>query len=94
MSLFKRKPESPEELAAERKLDEATREVASQELDKEGWRERWWGFFGPLFFAFRGFRHPKMRLDVRDPVLFEPVDNPDPTDEEGSRDALHEHEPE
>jgi len=45
MSLFKRKPESPQEIAAEERLDEVTREVASQELDKEGSRETR-GFLG------------------------------------------------
>jgi hypothetical protein len=33
---FKRKPESPEEIAAEKKLDEVTRDVAWTEWDGEG----------------------------------------------------------
>jgi hypothetical protein len=32
---FKKKQESPEEIAAEERLDEVTREVAAGELDKE-----------------------------------------------------------
>ncbi|HET8895055.1 MAG TPA: hypothetical protein VFM96_13255 [Gaiellaceae bacterium] len=83
-------PESPEEIAAERKLDGATREVASQELDKEVTREKS-GFFGPLTFWFRGFPKP-LRWVRGDPVP-EPLDDPDPTSEEGLRDALHEHDP-
>ncbi len=43
---FKRKKESPQEIAAEKKLDEVTREVALQELDKEAVREQQAGFSG------------------------------------------------
>jgi hypothetical protein len=90
VSLFKRKPESQQEIAAEARLDEVTREVAADELDKEGERARA-GFFGPLTFAVPRFRRVRMRWSFRDPVLIEPVDDPDRTDEEGLRSALHEH---
>lgn len=36
---FKRKPESPQEIAAEQRLDEATREVAWGEFGKESAHE-------------------------------------------------------
>jgi hypothetical protein len=40
MSLFSRRPESPEEeVAAEQQLDEATEDVGWQEFDKEADRE-------------------------------------------------------
>ena len=42
---FKKKQESLEEIAAEQRLDEATREVAWDEFDKEAARE---AAFGPL----------------------------------------------
>jgi hypothetical protein len=44
----KRKPESPEEIAAEKRLDEVTREVAWDEFDKEERRETLTLGFGPL----------------------------------------------
>jgi hypothetical protein len=87
MSLFKRKPESPQEIAAEERLDEVTREVASQELDKEGSRETR-GFFGPLTLWFRA--RPRALRWVRGDPVPEPVDDPDPGNEEGLRDVLHE----
>ena len=36
---FKKRPESPQEVAAEERLDEATREVAWDEFDEEARRE-------------------------------------------------------
>jgi len=87
MSLFKRKPESPQEIAAEERLDEVTREVASQELDKDGSREQR-GFFGPLTLWFRA--RPRALRWVRGDAVPEPRDDPDPGSEEGLRDVLHE----
>ena len=83
-------PESPEEIVAEQKLDEVTRQVASQEMDKEVTRERS-GFFGPFTFGFRGWPQ-LLRWKRGDPVP-EPRDDPDQTSEEGLRDVLHEHDP-
>jgi hypothetical protein len=78
MHLFRKHPESPAEVRAEEKLDEATREVAWDEFEKEGEREKQRGFFGPQSF-FRGFRRvPK------------PVDDPDPADARPLRDVLDE----
>jgi hypothetical protein len=89
--------ESPEQRAAEAKLDEVTREVAADELEKETERETSWpvgaarggvGAFGVLSW----FRVPRLRSFRRvkgDPVA-EPVNDPDPGDERGLRDALHE----
>jgi len=45
---FKKKQESPEEIAAEQRLDEATREVAWGEFDKEAAREAALGPLTPL----------------------------------------------
>jgi hypothetical protein len=87
MSLFKRTPESPQEIAAEAKLDEVTREVAFEELDKEGSRERS-GLFGPLLLWFSA--RPRALRWVRGDPVPEPVDDPDPGSEEGLRDVLDE----
>jgi hypothetical protein len=90
---FKSKPESPEEKAALEKLDEETREVAWDEEEKEEDREvstgsifrrRPVGRYG----RFRPFR------PVKGDPLREPVDDEDPVDEHGLRDALHEGEQE
>jgi hypothetical protein len=80
-------PESPQEKEALEKLDEATREVAWDEFDKEADREvsagrlsgSWLGRFGRLrpFHRVKGDPEP------------EPVDDEDPGDEHGLRDALH-----
>jgi hypothetical protein len=45
---FKKKKESPEEIAAEERLDDATREVAWEQFDKEAAREAALGPFSPL----------------------------------------------
>jgi hypothetical protein len=85
--------ESPEEKEALAKLDETTREVAWEEEDKEADREISTGLNpkkygvplpGPLGWMgrFRPFRWKK-----GDPVP-EPVDDEDPGDERGLRDAL------
>jgi hypothetical protein len=71
---FKRKPESPQEIAAEERLDEATREVGAEELDKEAARETGMGPFAPL--GMIGAMQGPLEGD------------PDPTDEHGLRDAL------
>jgi hypothetical protein len=81
---FKRKPESPDEKEALAKLDEATREVAWDEEEKEADRERTGWQPGPLITL--GRRRPFRRV-AGDPVP-EPVDDPDPGDEHGLRDAL------
>ena len=68
--------ESPEQRRAEEALDEVTREVASEELDKEERREVLRGRAGVLglFGLF-----PRMRQG-----------DPDPGDERGLREVLHE----
>lgn len=78
MRLFRKRPESPAEVQAEEKLDEATREVAWDEFEKAGGAMKQRGFFGPMRFfgAFR--RVPK------------PVDDPDPADGRSLRDVLDE----
>jgi hypothetical protein len=76
----KRKPESPEEIAAEKKLDEVTREVAWGEFDKEAARERVLGPIEPL--GVEGLRQEPLLKD------------PDPGDEHGLRDAMREGEEE
>jgi hypothetical protein len=84
---FKRKQESPQEIAAEKKLDEATREVAWDEFGKEAVREQQGGFFGPLKLSFRREKPDPLHHVEGDPVP-EPVDDSDPGDERGLRDAL------
>jgi hypothetical protein len=84
--------ETPEEKEALAKLDDETREVADDELQKEADRELNTAFSprfgitmpGPLAWMgrFRPFRWKK-----GDPVP-EPVDDEDPGDERGLRDAL------
>ncbi len=89
--------ESPEEKEALAKLDEVTREVADEELQKEADREISTGLdpkygvplAGPVGWLgrFRRFRWKK-----GDPVP-EPVDDEDPGDEHGLRDALRSDDP-
>lgn len=80
--------ESPEEKAALEKLDEETQQVAWGEFQKEADREVSTFVGGPsrrlgwMFGRFRFFRWKK-----GDPVP-EPIDDPDPGDERGLRDAL------
>jgi hypothetical protein len=71
---FKRKKESPQEIAAEERLDEATREVAWNEFDKEAAHEAPRGPFAPL--GMTGAIEGPLKGD------------PDPGDEHGLRDAL------
>lgn len=71
----KRKPESPEEIAAEERLDEATREAAWDEFDKEERRETLTLGFGPL----TGELMPEERAGGPDR---------DPGEEHAVRDAL------
>jgi hypothetical protein len=73
---FKRKKESPEEIAAEERLDEATREVAWGEFDKEAAHEAGMGPLSPL--GLTGATEGPLQGD------------PDPTDEQGLRETLHE----
>lgn len=72
---FKRKKESPQEIAAEKRLDEVTSEVAWDELDKEERRETLGPYFGPM----TGEVMPQERAGGPDR---------DPSDEHGLRDAL------
>ena len=58
----------------EEKLDQATRDVAWEEFDKEGERETSAGFFGPLMLT-RWFRRVPFRRASGGPVP-EPVDRP------------------
>jgi hypothetical protein len=76
----KRKSESPEEIAAEKKLDEVTREVAWGEFGKEAARESVLAPIEPL--GEEGLR--------QEPLL----EDPDPGDEHGLRDAMREGEEE
>jgi hypothetical protein len=71
----KRKPESPEEIAAEKKLDEVTRDAAWGEFGKEAARERVLGPLDPL--GVEGLRQEPLLRD------------PDPGDEHGLREAFH-----
>jgi hypothetical protein len=72
---FKKKKESPQEIAAEERLDEATREVSWEEFDKEAAHEAPVGPFAPL--GMTGATEGPLGGD------------PDPGDEHGLRDALH-----
>jgi hypothetical protein len=72
---FKRKQEAREEIAAEKRLDEVTREAASGEFDKEAAREAPLGPLAPL----------GMEGAIAGPLH----EDPDPGDEHGLRDALH-----
>jgi hypothetical protein len=72
--------ETPERRRAEAALDEATREVAAAELDKEARREVLRGRPGISGLRFRWF--PRMRSG-----------DPDPGDERGLREVLHENDP-
>lgn len=80
--------ESPEEKQALEKLDEETREVAWGEFDKEADRELntggWWRW-RPL----ARFGRPRPFRPVKGDPLLEPVDDADPGDEHGLREALH-----
>ena len=75
---FKRKPDSPQEIAAEKKLDEVAREVAWDEFDKEAGREAPWGPFEPL--GMTGAIEGPQKGD------------PDPGDERGLRYVLRDDE--
>jgi hypothetical protein len=75
-------PESPQEKDALAKLDEVTREVAAEELQKDADREVSGAApLGPL--AWLGHVRP-FRWVKGDPVA-EPVDDEDPGDEQGLR---------
>jgi hypothetical protein len=73
---FKKRQETPQEIAAEEKLDEATRGVAWDEFDKEERRETLGGGFGVL----TGELFPEERAGD--------VDR-DPAGKESLRDVLH-----
>ena len=75
---FKKKRESPAEIAAEEKLDEATREVAEGELEKESAREAPF-FLNPVAtLAREGLSQPPLHED------------PDPSDDRSMHDVMHE----
>jgi len=86
-TIFRRKPEPPAEKAELEQLDDVTREVGWDEFDKEVIREHS-GAIGPLT-AMPGVHEEPLRHVPGDPVP-EPVDDPDPADERGMRDVLHE----
>lgn len=69
--------ESPEEKQALDNLDQATREVAWDEFDKEADRELntggWWSFRG-----LARFGRPRLFRRVKGDPLPEPVDDEDP----------------
>lgn len=75
---FKKKPESPEEEEALKKLDEATREVSMEEFNKEADRE----LSAPGLLTARplGWRYGRFRRFryVKGDPLPEPVDDEDP----------------
>ena len=72
---FKRKKESPQEIAAEKRLGEATREVAWDEFDKA--HKAGLGPFAPFApLGLTGARQGPLEGD------------PDPGDEHGLRDTL------
>jgi len=75
--LFRVKPESPAEKQALANLDEATREVAWGEEEKEEDHEHEGGAVGPLTFVDR--RRPKLETD------------PDPAGGPSMHDVMHEH---
>jgi hypothetical protein len=82
--------ESPDEKEALEKLDEATREVAAAEFQKEADREvntPWlWGSrrLGWMFGRFRLFRPPTWRNPVP-----EPLDDEDPGGGRSMHDVMH-----
>jgi len=84
LKLFRPKPESPEEREALANLDEVTREVEAQELQKEADRELDTGRLSPLIWLGRPRRFRRVEGDPEP----EPVDDEDPGDERGLRDAL------
>ena len=84
---LRRKPESAAQIKAENALDAETREVAWQEFEKEGQREQYHGFFGPFNLSLMRFRPTRFR-HVRGDAVPEPVDDPDPSGEDGLRKDL------
>jgi hypothetical protein len=79
--------ESPEEKQALEKLDEETRDVGWDEFDKEADRElNTWSWWGGLPFALVG--RPRLFRRVKGDPEREPVNDEDPGDERGIRDAL------
>ena len=91
----KREPESPEEKEALAKLDEVTREVASEELQKEADREVSTplnpgfgaGLGAPGVDAVLGHPRP-FHMEKGDPVP-EPVDDEDPAAGPSMHDVMH-----
>jgi hypothetical protein len=82
---------APEKQALQ-KLDEETREVAWDEFDKEADRELDTGRLGASWFGraslFERFGRPRLFHRVKGDPEPEPVDDGDPGDERGLRDAL------
>jgi hypothetical protein len=82
--------ESPEEKQALEKLDAETREVGWDEFDKEADREFNTGLFGRLGLGISRFGRPRAFRRVKGDPELEPVDDEDPGDERGLREALRE----
>jgi hypothetical protein len=78
--------ESPQEKEALEKLDEAAREVAWEEFDKEADRELNTGRFSGSW--LRRFGRPRRFHRVEGDPEPEPVDDEDPGDERGLRDVM------
>jgi hypothetical protein len=82
--------ESPEEKQALEKLDEESREVAWGEFDKEADRElNTQGVIAGFMGGLARFGRPRLFRRVEGDPEPEPVDDEDPGDEHGLRDALH-----
>jgi hypothetical protein len=85
--------ESPQEKEALAKLDEETREVAWDEFDKEADRElNTRGVIAQFFGGLARFGRPRSFHRVEGDPELEPVDDEDPGDEHGLRDAMHDDE--
>jgi hypothetical protein len=81
--------ESPEEKDALARLDEATRDVAWAEEDKEADRElNTRGLLAGFMGGLARFGRPRLFRRVKGDPELEPVDDDDPGDEHGLRDAL------
>ncbi|MDX6480436.1 MAG: hypothetical protein QOG85_946 [Gaiellaceae bacterium] len=82
---FKKKPESPEEIAAEEKLDRVTREVAAAELDKEAAVEAVTGGFSAATGGMIG--NPLQPLEETGAMSGPLHGDPDPVGEKGLRET-------
>jgi len=83
--------ESPEKKQALAKLDEETREVGWDEFDKEADREfNTEGAIARFMGGIARYGRPRRFRHVKGDPELEPVDDEDPGDEHGLRDALRE----